>query len=211
MKCLLVTAHPLPDSLCATLATHVRETLEARGHEVVIEDLYQREFAPALSVRERASYYQPTYHLDAVAGEIDRLLQAEAIVLVFPTWWFGFPAILKGWFDRVWAPGIAYDHANDFGPIRPRLHRLRHVLAVTTLGSPAWVDWLVLRRPVRRVLKIALLQTCAPQARFGMLSLYRSERLDEARIDRFRQRIACTLTAWPSSLTTSLRQHNPDK
>jgi len=54
---------------------------------------------------------QSTFQSGVDAGQIDRLMSAEALVLVFPTWWFGFPAILKGWFDRVWAPGIAYDHA----------------------------------------------------------------------------------------------------
>lgn len=176
MKCLLVTAHPLKDSLCAHLAGRAAQGLAAAGHEVIQEDLYAQDFAPALTADERRSYYSPQYDQAQVAQQAARLLEAEAIVLVFPTWWFGFPAILKGWFDRVWGPGVAYDHADDFGAIRPRLHRLRHVLAVTSLGSPWWVDRFILRRPVRRVLKTALLGTCAPACRFEMLSLYGSER-----------------------------------
>ncbi len=195
MKCLLVTAHPLQDSLCAHLAERAAQALAAAGHEVVHEDLYAQGFTAALTAAERRSYYAEQYDSSAVAPQAARLLAAEALVLVFPTWWFGFPAILKGWFDRVWGPGIAYDHADDLGAIRPRLHRLRHVLAVTTLGSPWWVDWFILRRPVRRVLKTALLGTCAPACRFDMLSLYKSEKPEPQAVVAFAARVERAIRA----------------
>lgn len=196
MNVLLVTAHPLSGSLCAALAGRAAAALAAAGHVVVREDLYEQGFSPALTPLERAAYYAPVYDRDAVAGQAARLLEAEALVLVFPTWWFGFPAILKGWFDRVWGPGIAYDHAGDLGPIRPRLLGLRRVLAVTTLGSPWWVDWLLLRRPVRRVLKTAILGTCAPGCRFEMLSLYQAEKLSSGAVETFAGRVAAALGRW---------------
>jgi putative NADPH-quinone reductase len=178
------------------MARSAIEALTAAGHEVQIEDLYQSGFAPALTLSERQSYYSPTFEFNAIQGQVDRLLSAEALVLVFPTWWFGFPAILKGWFDRVWAPGAAYDHATDLGPIKPRLHRLRNALAVTSLGSPWWLDRLVLWQPVKRVLKTALLGTCAPACRFEMLSLYKAERLAPAEVQLFCSRIARVLSRW---------------
>ncbi len=125
-----------------------------------------------------------------------RRIHAEAIVLVFPTWWFGFPAILKGWFDRVWAPGVAYDHASDLGPIKPRLGKPRRMLAITTLGSPWWVDLFVLWQPIKRVLRIALLGACARDCRFEMLSLYKAESLAGAKVERFRSKIRATLGRW---------------
>ncbi|MBI4985134.1 MAG: NAD(P)H-dependent oxidoreductase [Rhodocyclales bacterium] len=196
MKCLVVIAHPLRDSLCHALAAKAIAALTAAGHEVLIEDLYRNDFAAALTVAERASYYGPRYDGAAVQPEIDRLHAAEGLVLCFPTWWFGFPAVLKGWFDRTWGPGIAYDHADDRGPIRPRLHGLRKVLAVTSLGSPWWVDRIVMRQPVKRVLKTALLGTCAPACRFEMLSLYKSERLAGAQVERFAARVERALGHW---------------
>jgi putative NADPH-quinone reductase len=129
--------------------------------------------------------------------QVERLLAAEAMVLVFPTWWFGFPAILKGWFDRVWAPGFAYDHAEEYGPIKPRLSNLRHMLAVTSLGAPWWVDRFILRQPVKRVLKTAIVGTCAPQCRMRMLSLYKSERPAAPRVERFGLKVARELRQWP--------------
>ena len=122
-------------------------------------------------------------------------MDSEAIVLVFPTWWFGFPAILKGWFDRVWLPGIAFDIAPETAALIPRLSRLRHIVAITTLGSPRWVDWLVLRQPVKRILKTAIAASCAPQARFRYLAQHSAETLDKRQFDAFATRIRRTLSS----------------
>ena len=193
MKCLIVTAHPLKDSLCHQLAEHITGTLRQLGHEVTMEDLYAGKFDPALTPEERASYYQDRYDATKVAQQVDRLKASEILVLVFPTWWFGFPAILKGWFDRVWGPGVAYDHAKDFGPIRPRLNHLKRVLVVTSMGSPWWVDRLIMRQPVKRILKIALIGACAGKSRLDFLTLYNSEKLDGEKIAAFQHRIEKTL------------------
>lgn len=196
MKCLVVIAHPLQASLCHSLAAKVIETLSSAGHQVQVEDLYRNDFAASLTVAERSSYYAQRYDSTAVQPEVDRLLAAEALILCFPTWWFGFPAILKGWFDRVWGPGVTYDHASDLGPIKPKLHGLRKVLVITSLGAPWWVDRLVMRQPVKRVLKTAILGTCAPNCQFEMLSLHKSERLDDAQVKRFLAKIENSLSKW---------------
>lgn len=197
MNCLVVAAHPLPESLCMALTQRVVNQLKAAGHTVVLEDLCADNFDPCLSSAERVSYYSSAYDAAQVAGQVERLLAAEGLVLLFPTWWFGFPAVLKGWFDRVWAPGIACDHARNFGPIKPRLKHLKRVLVVTTLGAPWWVDRLIMRQPVKKVLKIALLSTCAPRCKFEMLSLYKAENLPPARVERFRARVEERLARWP--------------
>lgn len=197
MKCLVVIAHPIRDSLCYSLAESAIQALIEAGHEVLVEDLYQSGFSPLLSVGERQTYYFSAFDSSSVQSQVERLLFAEALVLVFPTWWFGFPAVLKGWFDRVWAPGVAYDHTADLGSIKPRLHNLRQALAITSLGSPWWVDRLLLRQPVKRVLKTALLGTCAPVCRFEMLSLYKAERVAAKEAEVFRSRIRRRIAKWP--------------
>ena len=196
MKCLIVTTHPLNDSLCKLLGKHVENKLIQMGHEVTIEDLYAESFEPALTASERKSYYGENYDSSSMTEQVSRLQDAEALVLLFPTWWFGFPAMLKGWFDRVWVPGIAYDHATDFGPIKPRLVNLKKVLVVTTLGSPWWVDHLVLWQPVKRVMKIALLGACTKKSKLQFLSLYNSEKLNEQKIIVFKNKIEKALEAW---------------
>lgn len=197
MRCLVVKAHPLTESLCSSLTARVVQALETAGHDVAVEDLYADDFDAALRPEERSSYYAQAYAPQALSAQIERLLSAEAIVLVFPTWWFGFPAILKGWFDRVWGPGVAYDHADGAGPIKPRLHNLREVLAVTSLGSPWWVDWLAMRQPIKRVLKTAIVKSCAPRCRFRMLCIYESESLGSLQVDKFYTRVERALAEWP--------------
>lgn len=189
MKTLVVTAHPLSDSLCKHFSRHVVAELERLGHEVTIEDLYTEEFSPALEAAERSSYYEASYQSSRFAQQASRLQEAQALVLLFPTWWFGFPAILKGWFDCVWGPGIAFDHTDNFGPIKPRLDRLEKTLVVTTLGSPWWVDRLIMRRPVKRIVKIALLATCAKRSKLQYLSLYHCEQSSKQDIANFQVRI----------------------
>ncbi len=189
-RCLLVSCHPLADSLCNHLVARVKQTFA--GHPIEIEhlDLYQTGFDAPLSAAERTGYFTGAFDDTAVRAHIAQLQRAEILVLVFPTWWFGLPALMKGWFDRVWAPGAAFDHPSEpGGRITPRLDGLKHCLAVTTLGSPWWFDRLMVRRPLRRILKTALIRTCAPSARFDMLSLYSAMALEQPRLDRFLGRI----------------------
>ncbi len=185
MNCLVVLAHPLDNSLCHFLAEKTISHLQAKGYQVSVKNLYQEGFNPVLSAAERASYYEGQFDGHQIAADIEQLKQAESLVLIFPTWWFGFPAILKGWFDRVWAPGHAYEHASDYGPIKQCLNNLKEMKVVTTLGSPWWVDAFILRRPVKKILKIALLGACATRCKFQMLSLYESEKLSRAKVDKF--------------------------
>lgn len=196
MKCLVVTAHPLSNSLCRLLTEHVVNQLTKMGHKVTLEDLYAENFNPVLTVAERKTYYSGAYDSSTVLKEVERLKAAEGMVLVFPTWWFGFPAILKGWFDRVWGPGIAYDHASDFGPITPRLSDLKKVLAITTLGAPWWVDRLMMWQPVKRVIKNALLGACARNSSLQYVSLYKSEEVNHKIITKFQHKIDRTLKNW---------------
>ena len=196
MNCLLVIAHPLQTSLCHSLAKHIAEKLVENGHEVVLEDLYTNSFQAELTTQERKAYYELTYITAAVESEVSRLQNAENLILVFPTWWFGFPAILKGWFDRVWGPGVAFDHADDLGSITARLSSLQNVLVVTTLGSPWWVDRLIMWQPVKRIIKYALLGTCAHKSKLKFLSLYKSESLSDSKVSRFKRQIDMALSAW---------------
>ena len=190
-RCLLVTAHPLPRSLTARLADRLEADARAAGWQVTRRDLYAG-FDPLLTSEERSGYYATP--ASTLVEEKRELTEAEVLILVFPTWWFGFPAVLKGWFDRVWTPGVAFDHSPGFGPMLPRLHGLQEVLAVTTMGAPAWIDWLVLRQPVKRILRLAILKPCAPKARVTWRALHRAEAVSEARIASLEARLRADLT-----------------
>src|SRR6201999_3003352 len=117
-------------------------------------DLYAEGFDPILTAAERRDYNTDHPDLSAVADHVARLQSAEAVVVCFPTWWYGMPAILKGYFDRVWATGVAFTLPEKGGAIRPALTNIKKFWVVTTLGSPWWLAMLVLRDPVRAVLII---------------------------------------------------------
>ena len=187
-NCLLVSCHPLRDSLCHHLVARVEAGLKANGVAYEHLDLYRQGFEAPLSADERGSYFED-FDDSGVAAEIAQLKRAETLILVFPTWWFGMPALLKGWFDRVWAPDVAFVHVAATGSISPILDNLKHCLAITTLASPWKVDRLLLRQPIKRVLKGGILKGCAPQATLEMLSLYGVNLLDEQRLEAFGGRI----------------------
>lgn len=191
MTCLIVLCHPVPDSLSRHLGAEAESAARGNGWQVEVLDLMAIGFDPVMQAAERRGYYPgadvaPGMALDDLSAQLRR---AEILILVFPTWWFGFPAILKGWFDRVWRPGIAFEHSPDMGRLIPRLTGLRHVVAITTLGSPAWIDRLILRQPLRRILRLSILKPCAPQARLHWLALHGAETAGPRQVRPFTARI----------------------
>src|SRR5205085_5112672 len=119
---LVIYAHPVPDSYVGALRRCVTQALTQAGHEVDDCDLYAEAFDPVMSREERAVYHDVTRNRPADDTHVSRLLRAEGLVFVFPTWWYGIPAILKGYLDRVWLPGVAFEVDN--GRTRPLL---RHI------------------------------------------------------------------------------------
>lgn len=189
MRILLVLAHPLPESFAASIARTAREALQARGHEVDLLDLYREDFDPRLTAAERAGYFAEPYDISAVSGLVARLKAAEGLVLVFPQWWFGFPAILKGFFDRVLAPGVAFSHDMSGGRIVPELGNIRLLWALTTTGSPWWMVHLYMGNPVRRLLRRAIAPVCAKGLRFRVLSLHDMDRATDAHRKAYLERV----------------------
>jgi NAD(P)H dehydrogenase (quinone) len=139
MKVLMIACHPRADSYSAALREAAWEALTAAGHEVRLRDLHASGFVPVMSAEEHRVTNMPGANEAAVAQEAADLRWAEALVLVYPTWWYGMPAMLKGWFDRVWLPGIAFRIGP--GAIEPLLTHIRRIAVVTTYGSPLWLLW----------------------------------------------------------------------
>jgi putative NADPH-quinone reductase len=106
---LVVFAHHRADSLTAVLARRTADRLEAAGYRVDLLDLHAEGFDPRNRVEDEPDYgdrdkrYSPEVHAHA-----ERLLAADLVAAVFPVWWFGLPALLKGWIDRVWNYGLTY-------------------------------------------------------------------------------------------------------
>jgi putative NADPH-quinone reductase len=103
------------------------------------------------------------------------------------------PAILKGWFDRVWASGVAFTLPEGGGAIRPALYNIKKFAVVTTYGSPWWLMNLVLRAPVRAVLIGGLRRLCARDCRWIFLALSNIDAAPPARCARFLARVGRAL------------------
>lgn len=131
---LVVLVHPVAESFVAALATQTVSSLQSSGHEVCLVNLYADEFDPTLSREEwcdRANARQWT----SINAHTASLRWADGLVFVYPTWFGGVPAMLKGWFDRVWGEGIAYTVPADGSRVRGLLTNIRSIDVVTSHGS----------------------------------------------------------------------------
>jgi NAD(P)H dehydrogenase (quinone) len=187
MRFLIVYAHPLNDSFHAALHRQVVETLTGAGHEVDDCDLYAEGFQPVLSAEERRAYHDAEANGGFAPRDIERLRRCQGLVLVFPAWWFGMPAILKGWFDRVWLPGVAFALAD--GQTRPLLHNIVRFAVVTTYGSPWWVIRLMMGDPSRRVLMRGIRILLSRHVRTLWLAKYDMDSADAASRSRFLHKV----------------------
>lgn len=176
-RAFVLHAHPVPDSFNAALYARTQEALTARGWEVDACDLYAEGFDPVLSTAERRGYHDLTANTAPVQAHVDRLRAAEALVLVFPVWNFGYPAILKGFFDRVFLPGVSFVMKD--GKVAPNLTHIRRLAAVTTYGGSRFRAWLA-GDPPRAVVTRPLRYVCAPGARLRYLALYDMNRATAA-------------------------------
>jgi putative NADPH-quinone reductase len=189
MRYQVIHCHPLADSYGHALFGTIVAALEARGHAVTAIDLYAEGFDPVLSASERRSYYASPYDAAAVSRYIDLLRRSEGLIFCFPQWWFAMPAMLKGYFDRVWAPGVAFAHDLAGGRIRPLLEHVRVFGVVTTYGSPWWLTRLA-GDPGRKVLMRALKPMCGARVRSFYLPHYDMDRSTQASRQAFLERVS---------------------
>jgi NAD(P)H dehydrogenase (quinone) len=149
MNVLIVHAHQEPKSYNGAMKDTAVRVLKESGHTVEISDLYAMKFNPVGGKHDFTSLADPdffkygieqtkateakTFAPDVVA-EQEKLFQADFLIFQFPLWWFGLPAILKGWVDRVFAAGLTYGGGRLYssGVLRGK----RAMLSLTTGGPP---------------------------------------------------------------------------
>ncbi len=177
MRCLVIHAHPDPESYSTALRERAVAGLQAGGHDVDVIDLYGLEFDPCLGEQEHIDYYSNGMnHPDPMVAEhITLLLAAEMLVFVYPTWWSGLPAILKGWLDRTLLPDVAFkltadDDGNDV--VRPNLDNVTRLVGITTYGSSR-LDVALLGDAGRRTITRTVRLVCAKRCRTSWLGLHK--------------------------------------
>ena len=195
MKLLIIYCHPDPGSLNAALLKSVQAALTGR-HEVKVIDLYAEQFDPILTLEERTAYLDNTALIAArVQPHIDLLRWAEGLVFVYPTWFYGVPALLKGWFERVWLPGVAFlPPARKGATARPGMQHIRLLIGVTTSGSPWWwLRWI--GDPGKAFLLRGIRAICAPLCKTKWLQLHNMNNVTLADRERFLARVTKTFRA----------------
>jgi putative NADPH-quinone reductase len=188
MRVYLVHCHPMGDSFVAAVRDRAVAALEGAGHEVRVTDLYAEGFRPELSTDEHVNHLADPSTKPEITPYADLLRWCEALVLVYPTWWSGQPAMLKGWIDRVWVRGVAYELPEGANRIRPALTNIRRIVAVTTHGSSKWVN-AVEGETGKRIVTRALRILCHPLARSRWIALYSIDRCDAAGREAFLRRV----------------------
>jgi len=146
---LIISAHPEKASFCSSLKNTAREFFLAKGYEVKVSDLYAMNFDPVgdrydfKSVAnpeffkyqtEQLSSYRNNDFVDALKDEMEKLEWCDLLIFNFPLWWFGLPAILKGWVDRVFAMGFAYGGGK--GIYDKGVFKDKSVFITMTTGGP---------------------------------------------------------------------------
>ena len=173
MRLLVVFCHPDPESYGAAIFRTACEALRAAGHELRVIDLYAEGFDPVFTRAEKR--------------------WAEGWVAIYPTWFYGLPAMLKGWLDRVWLPGVTFQVASSKKrTIRGELQNIRRFVGITTSGSPWW--WLrVIGDPGRSLLMKGLRPLYARGCRMSWLQLHDMNHVTAAEREAFLAKVDRTL------------------
>jgi NAD(P)H dehydrogenase (quinone) len=194
MRVLVLYAHPVETSFVSALHDEVVEALRGRGHEVDDCDLNIEGFDPVMTRQDRIDYHNVKINRARVAPYVERLLAAEALVLVFPVWNYGFPAILKGFVDKVFLPGVSF-YLKDDGSYVPTLHNIKRLgVACTYGGSRPWT--ILMGDPPRRFLKRSFRLICAPGTRCDYVAHYNMNHTRPERRARFLEQVEAKFSTW---------------
>ncbi len=193
MRLLFVHAHPVPESLNTALCTAAVEAARTKGHEVRLIDLHAEGFNPVMSTDERRGYGENVPIPADLVPHVQALQSAEGLILVYPTWWYAQPAILKGWMDRVWRPGIAFTLHEEGQRLRAGLTNIRLIGVITTFGSPWWFWTFLIGAPGRKIVLRGLRFCTNKRTRTFWLGLHAIDDQTEVSrkrfIDKVRDRI----------------------
>ena len=167
---LYVYCHPLPESFHGAIREAALAGLGEAGHRVDLLDLYAENFDPVLSAEGRRHYHDVTRNQRGLEDYVARIEAADVLVMQFPAWCFGPPAMLKGFVDRLMMPGVAFD-LSDPKHVRPTLDTLQRIVGIVTYGRPRWTA-IAMSDPPRRLVTRYLRWFAAAKARADYIALY---------------------------------------
>lgn len=160
MKAFVVYCHPRPESFNAAVKAKVLAKLQAHGVETHVADLYADGFDPTLTAHCLEIYNSPDENQMGLATYCEKVAWCDTLIFVYPTWWYGMPAMLKGFLDRVLVPGLAFHLPTDGSPITPGLQHITRLGVFTTCGASWWLTRFI-GAPGRRTLLRGVKLLCA--------------------------------------------------
>lgn len=184
MKVYVVYCHPDHESFTAAVRLRAVDSLTGGGHDVRVADLYAESFDPTLSLQEVLDHLHPPESNPAIDGYCADLKWCDTLVFIYPTWWSGPPAMLKGWLDRVLIRGVAWDLHDGATRITPLLTNVVRLIGITTYGSSKFINVLE-GETGRRVIGRALKALCHRSARTTWLTMYDMDRSTPERRQAF--------------------------
>ena len=194
MRVFVLFAHPVETSFGAAAHETLVATLRGRGHVVDDCDLNAEGFDPVMSRQDRIEYHDVGVNRARVSPWVERLLAADALALSFPVWNMGFPAILKGFIDKVFLPGVSFE-MRDNGDYVPTLRNIRRIGAVCTYGGARLHTWLM-GDPPRRYITRSLRLTCSPSTRVDYVAQYDMNHTTPERRAAFLKTIEAKFSTW---------------
>jgi putative NADPH-quinone reductase len=172
MRVLVIHAHPDSESFSHAILAATLDGLARAGHDATVIDLYALDYPGGLSRDEWRAYETNSPVLDPLVAEHVALVRsADALVFVYPTWWSSVPAILKSWLERTMVMGLAFTLDERTRRIQPGLGHLRHLVGISTYGSPRWYVKLINDNGRRTITRTIRLST-GGKARTTWLPLY---------------------------------------
>lgn len=172
MKVLVVYCHPRLDSFTAAVRDQIMISLQGRNADVRLIDLYAQGFDPVMSSQDHTIYEDEAVNTLGLEESIVDLKWCDTLIFVYPTWWYGLPAMLKGWLDRAMLPGIAFLMPDDTHKnIRAGLSHIMRLGVFTTCGASWWLTCVV-GAPGRRTLLRGVRLLCAKSCKTAFAAHY---------------------------------------
>ncbi len=216
MHALVVYCHPSPQSYTAAVRDVVLAKLRDAGAQVTLIDLYAEGFAPKLAPEEWHAYDAGPSDQADLSRHITAVNAADTLIFVYPTWWYGLPALLKGWLDRVMLPGVAFNLPPN-GPITPKLRHIKRMGVFTTCGASWWLTTFI-GSPGRRTLLWGVGLLCARRLRRVFCAHYAMDTSTPAsraahlrRVDRGMDRLLRGATALGAAQGEPTQQPSVDR
>ncbi|MEO1734148.1 MAG: NAD(P)H-dependent oxidoreductase [Pseudomonadota bacterium] len=195
MRALVIYCHPKEGSFTSAVRDTVLDRLAAAGVDVRLRDLYASGFQPVLTSQELGDYLDCPGNRLPVESYVQDVEWCDTLIFIYPTWWYGLPAMLKGWLDRVLLPDVAFVMPQSEGDnIKPGLTHITRLGVFTTCGASWWLTRLI-GAPGKRMLLRGVGLLLAPRAKKAFAAHYLMDSAKRSELEAHLRKVAAKTDA----------------